>query len=169
MVACQNILNLKTILAVTGVNFEFTVHFGPKVWPLCHTCIHTCTRTHTCICTHTDTHISIYLSIYLSIYHSIYLSMCLYLYLYLSIYIFISNGKKCSQEGFHPCYSQSQVVYALHVLSSSLQGFVWLNGPFLALVLALQETEMGVVIYMYFKHSPDYIESKYIWVHGLTT
>ena len=27
-------------------------------------------------------------------------------------------------------------------------------------------TEMGVVIYMYLKHSPDYINSKYIWVHG---
>ena len=26
--------------------------------------------------------------------------------------------------------------------------------------------EMGVVIYMYLKHSPDYIDSKYIWVHG---
>ena len=25
---------------------------------------------------------------------------------------------------------------------------------------------MGVVIYMYLKHSPDYIDSKYIWVHG---
>ena len=28
-------------------------------------------------------------------------------------------------------------------------------------------TEMGMVIYMYLKHSPDYIDSKYIWVHGL--
>ena len=28
-------------------------------------------------------------------------------------------------------------------------------------------TEMGVVIYMYLKHSPVYINSKYIWVHGL--
>ena len=27
------------------------------------------------------------------------------------------------------------------------------------------KTEMGVVIYMYLKHSPDYIDSKYIWVH----
>ena len=26
-------------------------------------------------------------------------------------------------------------------------------------------TEMGVVIYMYLKHSSDYIDSKYIWVH----
>ena len=25
--------------------------------------------------------------------------------------------------------------------------------------------EMGVVIYMYLKHPPDYIDSKYIWVH----
>ena len=28
------------------------------------------------------------------------------------------------------------------------------------------KTEIGVVIYMYLKHSPDYIDSKYIWVHG---
>ena len=35
--------------------------------------------------------------------------------------------------------------------------------PFLGL-----DTEMGVsvVTYMYFKHFPDYIDSKYIWVHG---
>ena len=29
-------------------------------------------------------------------------------------------------------------------------------------------TEMGVVIYMYLKHSPDYMDSKYILVHGQT-
>ena len=27
-------------------------------------------------------------------------------------------------------------------------------------------TEISVVIYRYLKHSPDYIDSKYIWVHG---
>ena len=27
------------------------------------------------------------------------------------------------------------------------------------------KTEMGVVIYIYLKHSPNYIDSKYIWVH----
>ena len=29
-------------------------------------------------------------------------------------------------------------------------------------------TQMGVIIiiYMYSKHSPDYIDSKYMWVHG---
>ena len=26
--------------------------------------------------------------------------------------------------------------------------------------------EMGVVIYMYLKYPPDYIDSKYIWIHG---
>ena len=26
--------------------------------------------------------------------------------------------------------------------------------------------KMGVVIYMYLKHSTDHIDSKYIWVHG---
>ena len=28
------------------------------------------------------------------------------------------------------------------------------------------KTEMIVVIYMYLKHSTDYIDPKYIWVHG---
>ena len=28
--------------------------------------------------------------------------------------------------------------------------------------------EVGLVICMHLKHSPDYIDSKYIWVHGLT-
>ena len=28
---------------------------------------------------------------------------------------------------------------------------------------------MGVVIYRYLKHSPDYIDSKYIWVHGFSS
>ena len=43
------------------------------------------------------------------------------------VYFFIlyTNGKRCSQEGSHPCYSQSLVVYAYHVLSLLLQGFVW--------------------------------------------
>ena len=30
------------------------------------------------------------------------------------------------------------------------------------------DTEIGVVIYMHLKHLPDYIDSKYIWVYGLT-
>ena len=28
------------------------------------------------------------------------------------------------------------------------------------------KTEMAVVIYMYLKYPPDYIDSKYIWVDG---
>ena len=28
------------------------------------------------------------------------------------------------------------------------------------------ETEMGVVIYMHLKHSPDYIDSIYIYIYG---
>ena len=41
--------------------------------------------------------------------------------------------------------------------------------PFLALFFPDMNIEMGVVICMYLKHSPDYIDSKYIWVHGQTT
>ena len=32
--------------------------------------------------------------------------------------------------------------------------------------LGLHENRMGGVIYMFLKHSADYIDSKYIWVHG---
>ena len=38
---------------------------------------------------------------------------------------------------------------------------------FLAFFGCEMKTELGVVIYMYLKHSPDYIDSKYIWVHGI--
>ena len=38
--------------------------------------------------------------------------------------------------------------------------------PFLIFFGPDMKTEMGVVIYMYLKHSPNYIDSKYIWVHG---
>ena len=37
---------------------------------------------------------------------------------------------------------------------------------FLAFLGPDMETEMGVVIYMHLKHLLDFIDSKYIWVHG---
>ena len=38
--------------------------------------------------------------------------------------------------------------------------------PFFSLFLGPDmNTEMGVVIYMYLKHTPDYIDSEYIWNH----
>ena len=40
--------------------------------------------------------------------------------------------------------------------------------PILAFFRPDMNKEKGVVIYMYLKHSPDYIDSKFIWVHGLT-
>ena len=55
---------------------------------------------------------------------------------------------------------------AYNVLNLSLKGFVWSKyhyWPFFGRDIII---EMGVVIYMYLKHSPDYIDSKYIWVHG---
>ena len=36
-----------------------------------------------------------------------------------------TNGMRCSQEGSHPCYSQSQIVYTYHISSLSLQEFFW--------------------------------------------
>ena len=64
-------------------------------------------------------------------------------------------------EGSCTCYSQSQFVYANHVLSLSLQG---LYGPssIFGFFWPDMNTEMGLVMYMYLKHSPDYIYSKYI-------
>ena len=38
--------------------------------------------------------------------------------------------------------------------------------PFVAIFWPDRDTKVGVVIYMYSKYSPDYIDSKYIWVHG---
>ena len=34
------------------------------------------------------------------------------------------------------------------------------------LYLGLTGKQKGVVIYMYLEHSPGYIDSKYIWIHG---
>ena len=51
-----------------------------------------------------------------------------------------------------------------HVLSLSLQGSVRPKYHFWHFFWPDMKTEMGVVIYMYLKHSPDYIDSKYIWV-----
>ena len=72
------------------------------------------------------------------------------------------NGKKCNLEGFCPYCSQISVVCAYDVLSPSLKGFVWSKYLFWPNII----TEMGVVIYRYLKNFPDYIDSKYIWVHG---
>ena len=77
-----------------------------------------------------------------------------------------TNGKRRSQEEFHLCYSQSQIAYAYHVLSLLLQGFVWSKYLFWPFLGPDMETEMGVVIYMHLKNRPDYIDSKYILVHG---
>ena len=63
---------------------------------------------------------------------------------------------------------KSICVHVLYSLSLSHQGVVWSKYHFCFFGPDM-DTEMGVVIYMYLKHSPEYIESKYIWVHGLTT
>ena len=58
-------------------------------------------------------------------------------------------------------------VYAYHVLSLSLQGFVQPKYHFWVYFGPYMNTERGVVISMYLKHPPDFIDSKYVWVHGL--
>ena len=69
------------------------------------------------------------------------------------LHVFTSHthGKRCSQQGFCPCYFQSQVVYAYHVLSLLLLGFVWSKYHFRPFFGPDIKIEMGVVIYMYLK------------------
>ena len=76
-----------------------------------------------------------------------------------------TNGKRCSQEGFCPCYSHSQIVYACHIFKSVATSICLVKYHFWTSFGPDRKTEMGVVIYMHLKHSPDYIDSKYIWVH----
>ena len=57
-------------------------------------------------------------------------------------------------------------MYAYHVLSLLFQGFVTLKYHFCLFLGPDIKVEMGVVIYMHLKHSPDCIDSKYIWIHG---
>ena len=41
--------------------------------------------------------------------------------------------------------------------------------PFVAIFWPNRNTKGGVVIYIYSKYSPDYIDSKNIWVHGFNS
>ena len=78
-----------------------------------------------------------------------------------------TNGKRCSQEGSRPCYSQSQVVHAYHVLSLSLQGLT--KVPFFGSFWPDMKTRMSVVIYMYFKKiSPTMLIPNIYGFMGLT-
>ena len=45
-------------------------------------------------------------------------------YFLVNIFTLHTNGKRCRQEGSHPCYSLSLVVYAYHDLRLSLKRFV---------------------------------------------
>ena len=60
-------------------------------------------------------------------------------------------------------------MYAYHILSLLLQGLVWPKYHFWPFFGPDIKTEVAVVIYMYLKHSPDYIDSKYIWVYGFNS
>ena len=75
------------------------------------------------------------------------------------------NEKRCSHEGFLPCCSHSQIVYAYQVSSWLLQGFVLSKYHFGLFFGPDMKMEMDVVIYMCLKHSPGYIDCKYMWVH----
>ena len=76
-------------------------------------------------------------------------SVIQFFFFWLALFHLHTNGKRCNQEGFRPCYSQIPVVYAYHVLSVSLQGFVWSKYCFWPFLGPDIITEMGVVIYVY--------------------
>ena len=57
-----------------------------------------------------------------------------------------TKEKWCSKVGLHPFYSQGQFVYAYHVLSVSLQGFVGLKYHFHGFFGPNMDIKMGVVI-----------------------
>ena len=61
-------------------------------------------------------------------------------------------------------FSKSSCV-CYHVLSFFTPRVCMAKLPFLAFLGPDMSTEMGMIIYMYSKHSPDYIDSKYIYIH----
>ena len=56
--------------------------------------------------------------------------------------------KRCSQVLPHPCYSQSEVVYAYQVLDLQLQGFFWPKIAFFAFVTMV--TIFGIFFFFFF-------------------
>ena len=65
----------------------------------------------------------------------------------------------------HPTHvtPKNQFVYAYHVLSLMLQGFVWPKYHFMASFRPDINTEMTVLIYMYLKH-PQIISIPNIYI-----
>ena len=59
---------------------------------------------------------------------------------------------------------KSSCVYMPHI-KSVVPRVCLAKVPFLDSFGPDTERKVGVVIYMYLKHSSDYIDSKYIWVH----
>ena len=60
---------------------------------------------------------------------------------------------------------RKSICVCIPCLSLSPQGFVWPKVPFWAFFGLDMNIEMGVAIYMYLKHPPDYIDSKYIHIY----
>ena len=58
---------------------------------------------------------------------------------------------------------RKSICVCIPCLSLSLQGFVWPKYHFWLFFGPDMNIQMGVVIYMYLKHSPDHIDSKYIY------
>ena len=61
----------------------------------------------------------------------------------------------------------TSICVCIPCFNSVAAGVVWPNYNFWLFNVPDMNTEMGVVIYMYLKHSPNYIDSN-IWVLGLT-
>ena len=70
-----------------------------------------------------------------------------------------------------PTHVTLKVKLCMHIMFqvSSSQGLCWPKYHFWWVFLGpYMKTEMGVVIYMYSKHSSDYIDSKYICIKRST-
>ena len=63
---------------------------------------------------------------------------------------------------------KSGCVY-IQILSVSFQGIVWPKYHFWPFFGTDIKIEISVVIYMHLNHSPDYVDSKYIWFHGINS
>ena len=108
-----------------------------------------------CLDTHTNIHAYIWTKIYIKMGVScilllgpIFIQKFFFFFFFLLFFALHTNGKWCSQEKSCLCYSLSQFVYAYHVLSLSLQGFVWPNTIF-GFFLGLTWTQKWVWSYTF--------------------
>ena len=129
--------------------------FGPSVWSWClDAYIQTCIHTYEPKCVLKWVHGS-------NSFSPIFIQRFFFFFCTFSLYTPMGRGV-ARRDPTHVT-PKVNFVYVYHVLSLLLQGFVRPKYHFWGLFWPDMDTEMGVVIYMYLKHPPDYIDAKYIW------